>query len=64
MSNREIALQLTLKMIDKGLLQFDDSLKTAEDEITEVNEFNANQIANFFNFIKRAVKPLALAMGI
>ena len=51
MSNREIALQLTLKMIDKGLLQFDDSLKTAEDEITEVNEFNANQIANFFNFI-------------
>lgn len=56
MSNSEIALQLTLKVMDKNLLQIDEATRIKENEINQVNEINAKQIINFYNNIYENIK--------
>ncbi len=52
MDNKEIALQLTLKAIDKGVIQYALSYGTDEETKREnSNLFSAKQITAFFNEI-------------
>ncbi len=56
MTKIEIVLQLTLKMLDKNLLQVDDISHVKENEIEKTNEFNAKQIADLYNRIYENIK--------
>ena len=55
MSNMEVARDITLKMIEMRLLQLDDYKVEEEAEIAKTNEFNAQQISNFFNYIYKNI---------
>lgn len=52
MNNKEIALQLTLKAIDQGIIQYALASGTDEEAKREnSNLFSAKQITTFFNEI-------------
>ena len=52
MNNKEIALQLTLKAIDQGIIQYALASGTDEEAQREnSNLFSAKQITTFFNEI-------------
>lgn len=52
MNNKEIALQLTLKAIDQGIIQYALASGTDEEAKRENNNlFSAKQITTFFNEI-------------
>lgn len=49
MEKREIALRLTLEAIERGVVLTDNRIYDETGKIEEVNEFNATQIAKFYN---------------
>lgn len=60
MSDKEIAMQITIKAIECGVIQFPDHVpqngKTAK-EITDLtNDDHANSIAEFYSTIYKAVE--------
>ena len=59
MSKEEIALQLTLKAIDKDAFNFRSSnLNNPSDKILEeVQKSNAKQVYEFYNAILENIKP-------
>lgn len=53
MNMSEIALQLTLKAMDKNYILTKD---TNDGKTEEVNAFNAKQISDFYNSVYAAIK--------
>lgn len=53
MNAAEIARDITLKMIETNLLQLDTYGTKGQEE---ANEFNAKQVADFFNYIRSNIK--------
>ena len=54
MEKREIALRLTLEAIERGVVLTDNHIYDETGKIEEVNEFNATQIAEFYNTLLNA----------
>lgn len=49
MDGKEIALQLTLKALDKGNIKFYPYGAEEKNAIMDVNSFNAQQVCDFYN---------------
>lgn len=58
MTNKEIALQITLKSLETGnlfLYKFDEIEKVSEEGRIGADKFNAEQIGTFFNAILKSI---------